>query len=145
MFSLCDRVVCSGLQTHQEVPGLVGAGEQTRRMSLHVVLQPGGVTVLLLPPQHIPECICNHTHTRQHKDCGQVKQLTDKQEVSLSPSPSSCPSPREVGVTCRSSARCSAPRASAELLLLPLHIQHPEEESRRKTSLEFRLGEDGST
>lgn len=85
------------------------------------------------------------THTTTQRLCGQVKQLTDKQEVSLSPSPSSCPSPREVGVTCRSSARCSAPRASAELLLLPLHIQHPEEESRRKTSLEFRQEEDGST
>lgn len=30
-------------------------------MSLHLVLQPGGTTVVLLPPQRIPECICEHT------------------------------------------------------------------------------------
>lgn len=34
-------------------------------MSLHRVLQSGGTTVVLLPPQRIPECTCNHTEIQK--------------------------------------------------------------------------------
>lgn len=54
-------------------------------------------------------------------------------------SPSSSPSWSWTGDTCRIWARSSAPFFSAQLLLLPFHIQDPDGEVRRKTSLEPRL------
>lgn len=55
---LLENQSCDEL-TDLEISSLVGAGKQPGRMSFHLVLQPSRPTVVLLPPQRIPESICN--------------------------------------------------------------------------------------
>lgn len=46
-------------QTYDKVPGLVGAGEESRRVSVHLVLESGGGAIFCLTSQRTPELICN--------------------------------------------------------------------------------------
>lgn len=48
-------------QPYDEVPGLVGAGEESGRMSVHLVFEPGGSAVVCLPAESVPELVCRDT------------------------------------------------------------------------------------
>ncbi|KAF7644204.1 hypothetical protein LDENG_00226010, partial [Lucifuga dentata] len=74
----------------------------------------------------------------------EVKDTHNKRRGLYSWTARDSPDPRD-GVTSRSPASFSDPLASAELLPLPFHVQDPEEDIRRKTSLEFRLEAEHST
>lgn len=45
-------------RTYDEVPGLIGAGEEPGWMSVHLVLEPGGRAVFCFATQSPPELIC---------------------------------------------------------------------------------------
>lgn len=48
-------------QTYDEVPGLVGAGEESGRVGVHLVLEPDGGAVFRLPAESVPELVCEDT------------------------------------------------------------------------------------
>lgn len=48
-------------QTYDEVPGLVGAGEESGRMGVHLVFEPDGSAVVCLPAESVPELVCRDT------------------------------------------------------------------------------------
>lgn len=45
-------------KTHDEVSSLVGAGEQSGWMSVHLVLESGRSAILCLSSQSLPELVC---------------------------------------------------------------------------------------
>lgn len=49
----------SGCVTHDETASFVWAGEQSWRVGIHLVLQPGGCAVIDLSSQRVPEAPCS--------------------------------------------------------------------------------------
>lgn len=45
-------------RTYDEGPSLVGAGEESGRVGVHLVLEPDGSTVFGLPAESVPELVC---------------------------------------------------------------------------------------
>lgn len=46
-------------QTYDKVSGLIGAGKESGRVSVHLVLESGGGAIFCFASQNPPELICN--------------------------------------------------------------------------------------